>query len=327
MPKSDSQSKFSENPHEPIGLLCSLIQSISLLLIKENTEILHDRIRLIESTAKEVIRQFNHEESEILCHFEPWLIPFAKEILEQFYEEAHALNEDLLNRLNNANHSTPSNWIEHATQWAQLYSRWQDRRKLMESVLDLLSHKARRLIDHDIKIIEEYKNQGIENCSKQPNDLGKVKDRIFDAIKIPLNSLLEMKKNTEGPSSLLEAAKWLANFRERREGYFNESLTYIDEVIREMIGVSNEIHNLDFLNDIHGEFIFLEQELNHILDIFNNMDSFEHEDQVLLANQIESLKEILEKYESNDLPDDLKMKHAQLKLLLETINIDKWLIT
>jgi len=315
---------INEGLNPLISHLCLEIQTIPHLV---DQGIHHSdamaKIRSIESTAVEIIKQFGQEEVEILANFEPWLIPFAKEVLDQFYGEANALNRDLVDRLRHPHQSTPETWIEHASQWEQLYSRWQNRRKLMEDVLDMISVRERGLIDHDIHIIEEYQNHGIADCVSE--ELPEIKERIRKAIENPLNDLLKLKKTSNGPSSLLEAGNWLANFRSLREDYFNESLSCIDRVIKENLMTGHEIKSAEFINDFEGELTFIEHEFKHLINIIKDKESLDHESQALVVDQINSLVEIIETHEKESLPENLKKRLIKLQESVNDINIDKWL--
>lgn len=286
-------------------------------------KVLISRLQDLKGTASSIIDQFRSQKKTILQHFDHWIMPIAKEVLDGFLQDAVQLKNNLEDKLDHIEETTPAEWDEQAQGWAQLYSRWHDRKCLVDKILEVVAARTKHLIDKDIQVIHDYQSQSLSHLHKESEVFKNVEERLAHAIEEPLKQLLALRNRPAEHDSLQQASEWVANLQEKRESYFDQLLMKIDHVTKEVVQVEERIDRASFL-EVEGELIFMERELDHITSDMSQVDLSEESHKQFIGARLESLLDHAEQMDESALPHSLRQRIRALKAKIENLLKDQF---
>lgn len=278
-------------------------------------QVLIKRMQDLKGTAETVIEQFSEQKKTILQKFDNLIMPIAKEVLDGFLEEAKGLKSKLDEKLDHLEETTPDEWNDQAKRWAQIYERWNDSKGLMERILEVVSDRTKYLIDKDIQMIQDYQTQSFAHLHPESEDFKNLEERLEDAIEDPLKQLVALRKGFSKQTSIQEASEWITNLQEKRQAYFDQLLMKIDHVTKEVVHVEERV-DANTYQEIEGEIIFMERELEHINEDLAQIHLGDESDRQFIAGRLEGLLDHAEEMRQGYLPHALKNR---LIILIEGI--------
>lgn len=314
---SDLESVFeeevkstSESARPAIERFYSQIHSFPKLIGKADVidKTLLRHFQEIRHSAVEVIDQLQLEKQTILKKFDSWLMPLAKEVLDDLLKDADALKTDLDESLEKLDSSIHKDWIEYAKKWAQLYAKWHDRKGITRKVIKLAEARTAHLIEKDIKIIKEYQEQRLSHVPKESDEFFNLERRLIKATADPLRNLVALKKppSTKEGLSIKQASDWIANFHKKRESFFDMVLVKIDAAAKDL--VASTAIDQDLFNELQGEIKFIEHEIDQINPIIPHLQRIDKDELKFLNERVSCLIDHLEDYDLANLPKELQQR-------------------
>jgi hypothetical protein len=277
-------------------------------------QVLLQRVETIRGTASNVIEQFSEQRKTILQKFDNLIMPIAKEVLDGFLKDADRLKSQLDENLDHIESITPEEWTDQANDWAQIYEQWHDSKGLMDRIFEVISDRTKFLIDKDIQVIEDYQTQSLSHLSPESEAFKNLEERLKEAIEDPLKQLMALRKNTDH-KTIQQASEWIAKLQAKRETCFDQLLMKIDNVMKEVVPVDEPI-DADTFNEIEGEIIFMERELDHINQDLSLIHLSDESDRQFIAGRLEGLLDHAEEMLDLFLPNVLKNR---MDVLIEEI--------
>lgn len=271
----------------------------------ENEDILLDRFKEVQNTALTIIHQFNQDKQHILKDFNTWLLPMAKEVLEEMTQHAEKLGENLQRALQQLEIISPTDWQQHAKQWASLYAKWYDPKHFTQKILQLVSQKADQLIEKDIKVIDDYQTQSLIHLP--PEEYEHVQARLQAATAESLKALQQLKQSPR-ELSLKQAAEWMAQLHKERETHFDELLMRIDQIIKEVVQPEHASFASEELLELEGEINFTEHELKHLAKVWRELKIKTESDKEFMVMRLDELEEHLDQFDFSRVPAELKRR-------------------
>lgn len=299
---------------EPIKHLYAQIKKMPELSdqAKIIDQVLLTRLQDLKLTASVIINQFNEQKKKILQRFDNWIMPIAQEVLDGLLQDAEQLKNKLDDKLNRLDQTTPDEWNEQAKRWTQLYSKWHDRNALIEKILEVVAARTRHLIDKDIQVIQDYQTQSLAHIPQESETFKNLEERLAHAIEDPLKQLMMLRNKPKEHESLQQASEWIAGLQERRESCFDQLLTKIDHVIKDVVHI-DETRDYTSFSEIEGEIIFMERELSHIEADLLHVDLEKEIDKQFILARLEGLLDHVEQLDEYSLPKELQQRIALLK--------------
>lgn len=315
VPDSDKpDERILQNTTESIKRLYVQIRKMPELTEQAKTidQVLLNRLQDLKGTASTIIDQISEQKKMILQRFDQWIMPIAKEVLDGFLQDAVHLKDKLDDKLEHIDQTTPEEWNDQAKGWAQLYARWQDRKGLVEKILEVVADRTKHLIDKDIQIIQDYQYQSLAHLPKESEAFKNIEERLNHAIAEPLKQLMVLRNRPMDHTSLQQASEWVAHLQEKRESYFDQLLMKIDHVTKEVVQVEERVDWTSFL-EVEGELIFMERELHHINTDLAQIHLGDETDRQFIAARLEGLLDHVEQIDECSLPLALKQRVQSLK--------------
>jgi hypothetical protein len=274
-------------------------------------QVLLNRLKELKGTAATVVNQFSEQKKVILQRFDNWIMPIAKDVLDNLLQDAKQLKNKLEDKLDHLDLTTPAEWDAQAKDWVELYAQWNDQNALIEKILEEVADRTEQLINKDIQVIQDYQTQSLAHLPLESETFRNVEKRLAHAIEEPLKQLMSLKNKPKEHTSLQQASEWVAKLQERRESYFDQLLMKIDHVIKDVVHLDERKDWTSFL-EIEGEIIFMERELHHINSQLSHLHLEEVEKQFIMA-RLEGLLEHIDELDEDSLPLALKQRVQALK--------------
>ncbi|MBS0272686.1 MAG: hypothetical protein JSR85_08605 [Proteobacteria bacterium] len=275
-------------------------------------QVLVNRLQDLKSTASAIIDQFNEQKKLILQRFDACILPIAQEVLEGFIRDAEHLKYKLDGKLENFDQTPSSEWDEQAKHWTRLYNQWNDRKGLVDKILEVVADRTKYLIDKDIQVVQDYQTQSLSLLPPESEAFKNVEERLTHAIEEPLKQLMNLRNQAKEQTSLQQASEWVAKLQERREVYFDQLLMKIDHVMKDVVNVDDTKDWTAFV-ETEGEILFMERELHHINSDLTHLHLIDESDKQFLLGRLEGLLDHVEDFHKNPLPHALKEKIHSLK--------------
>jgi hypothetical protein len=287
-------------------------------------QVLPSRLQEVKGTASAVINQFKAQKKVILQHFDHWIMPIAQEVLDGFLLDAQQLKRKLEDKLEHLDQTTSEEWEVQANQWAQLYSRWNDRKGLVNKILEVVIDRTKHLIDKDVQVIHDYQSQSLANLPEETETFKNVEERLTHATAEPLKQLMNLRNEVKENSSLQQASEWVAKLQERRESYFDQLLMKIDHVMKDVVNLE-ETKDWTAFVELEGEVLFMERELHHINSDLTHLHLVEESDKQFLLGRLEGLLDHVTDLDNPTLPSPLQIRMQALKagILLSISRLEK----
>lgn len=320
-PEPDKPDKRSnQNTTESIKKLYVQIRKMPELTVQAKAidQVLLNKIKDLKGTASTVLEQFNQQKKAILKRFDNWIMPIAKEVLESFLQDAEHLKENLDEKIDHIEQTTPEEWNDQAEGWAVLYDRWHDRKALVDKILEVVADRAKYLIDKDIQVIHDYQTQSISHLPEESEVKKDIEERLSQAIAEPLKKLVALREVPKGHTTLQQASEWVAKLHEKRESYFDHLLMKIDHVTKDVVQ-PEEANDWGGMQELKGEVLFMESELEHIKSDLTQIHPESEADRQFIAARLEGLLDHAEGINETSIPIALKEKIHQLKEEIEKI--------
>ena len=275
---------------------------------------LEDQFAHLKFQAGSMVAQFNAQKAEILQKFDPALMPLAREILDSLLKDAEDLHEDLKQGLSGAADQDNLDWINHAKNWAKLYSKWHDREELVDTILKKVAERTEALISKDIQIIEDYQKHSLSKLDVEADEFIDLKNRLSRAVAEPMKQFMALKEASKEPASLKQASEWISSFQKVREKCFNQVLIKVDNLVKDRVMSEEPIHE-ELRHDFIGESAFIQEELREMEEWLPQIGE-KRELNVFFQERLAGIKEHLEPFTELSLPPALK---AQLDAIQERI--------
>lgn len=264
----------------------------------------------IRLNAETIVHRLKEQKEELLKHYEGWLLPAAKEVLEELSKDTENLNLNLDDALRNFDAKGENDWIDHAKQWVQIYAKWQDHKSIDQKILKVASDKNQALIDRDIKVIHDYTNQTLSHLSEKSEEFKSLEHRLKVATEESLRELAELKKRPVDQTPK-QISDWIENLHRKRETYFDGVLMRIDSIVKDTVQ-TEEKYDTESFPELEGEILFMERELHHINEIIPKMNLKDEKEVNYIEIRLEGLKEHMENLDFFNVPKQIKDKVDKL---------------
>lgn len=274
---------------------------------------LFNRYHDLKASALAIINHLNGLKPGVLKRFDERLKPIAEEVLDALLRDAERLRSKLELQLETMSQATSIEWIDYASRWMQLCSKWHDRKALADKVLEFIAKQTTQLIDKDIRVIQDYQTQSLAHLSKESDEFKNVEERMSKAIDEPLRQLLELRNQSLQQTSLKQASELVANLQEQRESYFDQLLMKIDNVVKDVVYLDEEDEDewVSF-SEFEGEIVFIEREFHHINEMLPNLHTSSKSDIHFIETRLEDLLDHAEQIEASYLPKALRRRVLKL---------------
>ena len=309
------------NVNDSIKRLKAQIRKMSELTREAQVvdQVLLHSLQDLKSIALTIIDQFQKQKKIILQRFDQRIMPIAQDVLEGLLLDANRLKIQLEEKLENIIEITEEEWVEEATHWDQLYSKWNDKTNLTQRILEVVADQTARLINKDLQVIQDYQSQSL---SYLPEDEFKdLECRLSQAIEEPLKQLKSLPAQAKEHTSIQQASEWIANLQEHRENYFDQLLMKIDHVMNDVVKNPphfEEIEDLALWGEVEGEIIFMERELLSIHEELVEVYFLEKEEKQFLLSRLEGLLDHAEDIEKYAPPESLRERMNTIKSDIES---------
>lgn len=316
--ESPQAEEIPEDAHQaadPIKRLYTQIQQMPELAGQARVvdQVLLNHFQDLKGHARAVIHQFNEQKSDILKRFDNWLVPIAKEVLDELLQDAEQLKRNLNQKLEHLPQIEEKDWLEHAKRWNHLYTKWHDRKALADKVLALVADRTKQLIDKDIQVIQDYQTQSLAQVPEKSEAFEDLKERLTQATENPLKQLVALRQQTPQPASLLQASEWVARLQAQRETYFDQLLMKIDHVVKETVQIEEEEADFISFTEDEGEIVFMEREIHHIKSMVDNLKPNQASEMQFMLARLEELLDHIEQLETTSLPKTLQKRLSKIK--------------
>lgn len=266
----------------------------------------------LKGTASAIIDQFQEQKKVILQRFDNWIMPIAQEVLDGLLQDAQQLKNKLDDKLTHLEQTTPEEWDAEVKHWEVLYSKWNDRKGLINRILEVVASRTTQLIDKDIQVVKDYQTQSLAHLSQETETFRNVEERLSHAIEEPLKQLMGLRVQAQEHTSLQQASEWVANLQEQRESYFDQLLMKIDHVMKDVVNLE-ESKDWSIAVEVEGELVFMERELHHINQDLTHIHLIEECDKQFLLGRLEGLLDHAEDLDKKSLPSPLQARMKALK--------------
>jgi len=273
--------------------------------------VLSPRFMELKTGTLAIIDQIHQQKSKLLQRFDMWLMPMAKDVINQLLNDAEQLKSNL-DQMEDPSQTIVSDWVEHAKTLSQLYHKWHNQTALTDQVLDLVAGRASAWIDKDIQVIQDYQNQSIAHLVNESQEFADIQERLSQATAEPLKQLLLLRQQPKNHRSLKQASEWLVGFQAQRESCFDQVLMKIDAVVHELVQ-AEDFHESGSFAEWEGEVVFMEREFQHLHNTLNQSSHHKQEKfiQMGLENLLEHVDQLVE-----TLPKTLQARLMHLKKLI-----------
>lgn len=314
LPESKKPNDEAMDSSDPIKRLYFQIRKMPELTKRARVidQVLLTRLQDLKGTASSIIDQFNEQKKIILQRFDSWVMPIAQDILDGLLNDADQLKDKLDDKLEHLDQITPEEWDADAKDWAQLYTMWNDRKGLINKILQMMTDKTKYLIDKDIQVVSDYQTQSLAHLPEETEVFRNLEERLANAIEEPLKQLMNLRNQAEEHTSLQQAAEWISRVQEQRETYFNQLLMKIDYVMKDVVNLE-ETKDWTAFVEMEGEVLFMERELHHINTDLTHLHLVEEDDKQFLLGRLEGLLDHVEDLHNDSLPNPLKTRMQALK--------------
>jgi hypothetical protein len=275
-------------------------------------QVLLNRLQDLKGTASAIIDQFQAQKKLILQRFDNWIMPIAQDVLDGLLQDAKHLKDKLDDKLSHLDQTTPEEWDNEAKHWALLYSKWHDRKELINRILEVVADRTAHLIDRDIQVIKDYQTQSLAHLPEESETFRNVEERLTHAIEEPLKQLMGLRIQAQEHTSLQQASEWVANLQQRRESYFDQLLMKIDHVMKDVVNLE-ESKDWNTALEVEGELVFMERELHHINQDLTHIHLIDECDKQFLLARLEGLLDHAEELDQRSLPSPLQARMKGLK--------------
>ena len=315
---NDEIKTASDEALPPIEKFSHQIQSVPKIISKAHAvdQVLLHYFHEIQQSANEVVDHLHEERKSILKKFDSYLLPIAKEVLDELIHHADELRQDLDHSLEEPTSTLKKDWISYAKKWVQLYAKWHDKKAITNKVLKLASERTSVLIEKDIKVIQDYQDQTLAGMSKESEEFIDLELRLNKATAEPLRNLVILKNQPHEQLTIKQASEWIENVHKMRTDYFEQVLHKIDSAVKEIVVREiNSDHEL--VREVEDELSFIEQEMKHIDDLLTRIHRMDKEEIHYQKERIDSLLEHLQQYDFSHLPRDLTLRHEKILQFVE----------
>jgi hypothetical protein len=311
MANEQHDKKIEDLPHLPSSIKQFFFQ-LRLIAEKKSTPQFLDQVVIIRKKAEEVMLDLEKEKDQILGQFDRWLISTAKEVIEKIYNEAKRLKE-VLNQSDRQIEEL--DWQNYTKEWAFVISKWVDRKKLVDNVLNLLSERSSQLIDKDIRLIQDYQNQSIAHLPEGSEDLANMQERLIHVIEEPMKQLFALKNQCLQHSSLRQASEWIIKFHQQRENYFDQLLMKIDTAVKEIVQIDDQLEEKypAFFSEDEGEVAFMENEVDNLKPLIEELESHQKNEVTFIKTRLNEILEHANQLKIQRMPKNLKERIEELK--------------
>lgn len=275
-------------------------------------QILLDRFQDLKFTASTIIDQFREQRKIILQHFDSWIMPIARDVLDELIIDAQKLKHNLDVKLECVDQTTAEEWSIEAKSWQQLYSKWSDRKGLIDKILEIVANRTEHLIDKDIQVIQDYQRHSLSHLSHETEAFKHMEERLASAIEEPLKQLMNLREQAKEHKSIQQASEWVSKLQEQRESYFNQLLMKIDHVMKDVVNLE-ENKDWTAFAEFESEILFMENELRHIQFDLERLHLVSEKDKQFLLARLEGLSDHIQDLNKHSLPLLLQNRIQALK--------------
>jgi hypothetical protein len=304
----------AESKNEGINHFYSQIKKIPTLIDQTASadQPLLRQLQSVQHSALQIIHTFQKQKEAIIKHYDLWLQPIAKEVLEELLCHAENLKQQLSFHPDFSS-AEDVDWEEYIQKWTEICEHWHSRKALSDRILAVVSERTMHSIDKDIKVIQDYQNHQLANVKIENHKRKTLQERLAQVTEEPLNQLVALRNQTHQHTSLIQAAEWLASVQEERESYFDQLLMKIDTAVRDIVDVVDKEDVLSYSSEDEGEIVFMERELESILLAIDTSFGANKTDALFIGCRLESLLDHLEGIDLNAIPKHLKNRVNSIK--------------
>ena len=265
-PNEEEQAKEKMQISDSIKQLCLQIRNMSEQSRQTHSQDkrFSNRLQDLKMMMQQVSLQFKEQKKAILQRLNHWMLPIAKEVLDEMLQDFEQMKTQLKEKIEQSDQVSSGDWEKEERQWSHLYFKWSDRKAVMKQIVEVVKHRTSRLIDKDIQVIKEYQQQSLSYLEPESEAFKDVERRLAKAIEAPLKELHNLKIVPVEHVSLQQASEWVKTLQVKRETYFNQSLTKIDHVLQDVVHQVEEDQDWSAFVEDEGELLFMEKELHQM---------------------------------------------------------------
>ncbi len=308
----ESDFKVKNNSqHIPRDLVKHLYDQIKKIIKPANLsfEAKIKELNEIKLTVSAIIDQFEEEKKISLKNFDKQIVPIAEDVVEEILNEARELKKNITL---SAENFTDKEWEEIAKIWFYLDVKWNDRKGIVERIIEKIARRYAHLIEKDIQIVKEYQTHSLSLLPKETGLFKNIETRLANSVEEPLKELIQLYSDIKQPISLQQASEWMSKIQEKREGCFDQLLLRIDHVMKDVVQLEDTSDWSSYV-EAEGEVLFMEKELNQIKEDILHICEDEASEREFLLARLEGLSDHLTEFEKLKLPMFLTTKLNEMK--------------
>lgn len=277
------------------------------------------RIQEMGKTADSVISQLQtikeelkgQVDEELFCYVEGVINPMIREF-SRIKRSMNAEGDDIQQAQAFKRYNE---WIDKAKLWVHFTSSKQSKEAISKFVITQSIRDFLDLIDRDLRLIEDYRNQAIESLRFNPTEYEAFTKRLDTILAPYLQTFSSLKEMPEKEIPLLQISIWKVNVDKRRDRFFNHILQVIDNLVNDAQPGTGTFEEYEHIIDILEQIEYLEDSIpKMIASIQKKTDLFDT--QTLLAQLLSAEEEVHKLYTDLRLPPDLADRLHKLKTML-----------
>lgn len=275
------------------------------------------RIQEIRQTADSVNAQLQSIKKELQRQVDDELYIYIEAIIDPLLREASRIERSMQTNQGSIQQAQTfkryNEWIDKAKLWIHFASFNQSKETISKFVIKQTVKDFLDLIDRDLRLIEDYRNQAIESLSLNPNDKEAFVKRLNNILQPYQQTFKSLKELPEKEIPLKELSHWKINIDKRRDRYLNHILQVIDNLVGDT--QSNDLEKYEHVVDLLEQIEFLEESIPKIIEnIHKKSDLFDT--QTLLTQLLAAEESVHQLYTDLRLPQDLADRLHKLKTML-----------
>lgn len=272
-----------------------------------NNTLLQGRIQELQSNADKVLAQLvDAKEALEQRSVDPFFILLVNSVFDPFIKELgriqRAMNQDFTSPRQVKITNRYAEWVDKAKWWVDTCSRLETAEAACPLLLEHAVREFHFCIDRDIKLIQDYINQGIQSLELSESAHSELEERLSKELGIHLTTLHQLKMFPSEDS--IEAFHvWRAQADSMRARCFSDALHIIDTITDDVLPLGNNGDEKESHPEQLSTIVALEARLTQLAIELEFIDGMDNAFKRKCAAQLSVLEE-----EAHRLNGDLRLK-------------------
>jgi len=178
--------------------------------------------------AKKVQAQLKNIREELKAEVDAELSPMITEVINPMLRDVKKIHR-MMKRENGecAAIKHYKEWTEDAKLWVELYSKNKDKEAIKAAIVKHIITKSMETIEKDIRFIEKYFRQSLEQAQLDPEELSRIRIDKARALAEHVEKLHSLKVLPEA-MSFDSVSNWRQGLDDQRAKHFDDALHVID---------------------------------------------------------------------------------------------------